>query len=279
MNVRVVLSLVSALAVLFCGAPGSITALHWPPFGGPAAYAGEADAPVIGSSAQPGSAGSGSASGNVGAPAQVPGVPGSAVAAPSAVKHREVVDRLGRHIAVPHDSEQCAQALKLAVAANQAVLVQDKECQAVMADILKVQRNPPPWEHHDHEPIATVYGLIIPHNSRTCARAVDVALHRHKPVPAPDEECRSVMLKALEIQRTTPPPHRLPRPPAIMLPDAVPMPGTFDASGAPAAQAAAPEEPAAGNAAPNAEGAAPPRTLVPHGGLLRIVPNVPQDGE
>ena len=72
MSMRVVLSLVSALAVLFCGAPSSITALRWPAFGGPAAYAGEADG--TGSSAQPGSVGSGSASGNIGAPAQVPGV-------------------------------------------------------------------------------------------------------------------------------------------------------------------------------------------------------------
>ena len=123
MNTRVVLSFVSALAVMLCGAPSSITALQGPPFGGPAAYAGEADVPATGGSAQPGSAGSGSASGNVAQPVQVPGAPGSAVGAPGAVKHREVVDRLGRHIAVPHDSEQCAQALKLAIAANQAVLV------------------------------------------------------------------------------------------------------------------------------------------------------------
>ncbi len=238
-----------------------------------AAYAGEADVPGTVGGAQPGSAGSGPASGNVGAP-------GSAVAAPGAVKHRIVIDWRGSQIYVPHDSEQCAQALKLAIAANQAVLVQDKECQAVMADILKVQRNPPPRSHGD-VPIVSIYGLIIPNHdkSRTCIRAVADALHKNAPVPAPDEECRSVMLKALEIQRTTPPPRPDNRPPAIRFPDAVPMPGTFDASGAPDAQDAAPEEPAAENAAPDAEGAAPPRALVPHSPLLRVVPNVPQNGE
>ena len=252
-----------------------LTALHWPAFGGPTAYAGEADG--TGSSAQSGSAGSGSASGNVGAPAQVPGAPGSAVAAPSAVKHREVVDRLGRHIAVPHDSEQCAQALKLAIAANQAVLVQDEECQAVMAEILKIQRNPPPYEHHDHRPIATIYGLRMPHDSRECMRAVATAVIKHKPVPAPDEECRSVMLKALEIQRTYPPQGHVSY--GVLLPDAVPAFGTPGAPDAPVAEDAAPEEPAAENAAPNPESAAPPRALVPHSPLLHLVPNVPHGGE
>ena len=238
------------------------------------AYAGEADGPESG--AQPGSAGSGSASGNIGAPAQVPGAPGSAVAAPGAVKHREVVDRLGRHIAVPHDSEQCAQALRLAIAANQAVLVQDEECQAVMAQILKIQRDPP-FERHDHPPIVTVYGLRMPHDSRECLRAVDEALRRHKPVLAPDEECRTVMLKVLEIQRTTPPPEHVNR--GVLLPDVPPPPPQPGAPGAPAAQDAAPEEPAAEDAAPNAEGAAPPRALVPGSPLLHLVPNVPQGSE
>ena len=152
----------------------------------------------------------------------------------------------------------------------------------MMADVLKVQRNPPPYKHRDHRPIPTLsvagHDLRMPHDSIKCARAVEDALLGHKPVAAPDEECRSVMLKALEIQRNAPPPHRLPRPPAVEMKEAPPpQPGT---PGAPYQSAA--EEAAAAEAAPEepaAENAAPPGSLVPHSPLLHLVPNVPQNGE
>ena len=269
---RVVLSLVSALAVLFCGAPRSITALRWPPFGGATAYAGEADGPVTGGSAQPGSEGSGSASGNIAQPTKkVPGWMN-----PSLVFHHPIViEWRGRQIKVPHDSDECAQALLYATIGKE-VPIPDKKCRAVMAQMLEIYRTEPlppkaPPKPHGDVPICevTVAGHVLraPHNGRECCLAVSEALHKNATVPAPNDECRAVMLQALEIQRNAPPEHANL---GVLLPEALPpQPGTPGAL----------DEPAAENAAPNAESAAPPRALVPHGGLLRIVPNAPPDGD
>lgn len=91
------------------------------------------------------------------------------------------------------------------------------------------------------------------------------ALYKNATVPAPNEECRALMLKALEIERNAPPEHANQ---ATLLPDSPPPQFATP-------EESAPYQPGAEEAAPSAEDLAPPTGPLPsHSPLLRVIPAV-----
>jgi hypothetical protein len=60
-------------------------------------------------------------------------------------------------------------------------------------------------ETHGHPVILTVMGIQVQIPYPECVSLVNRALRENHPVPVNNEECREVMMEALEIQRTAPP--------------------------------------------------------------------------
>ena len=212
MNMGIILSLVAALA-LFCAAPNSMTAVQSLVFGGPAAYAGEADAPAAESTAQ-----AGFFTSPVTIKAGAAGDPCSHYV-PRAPKHPLIIDWWGGPTQVPHDSDRCAFALECALMNGKEFPVPDEECRVVMVHILKIlhTRVPPPppkvqakgglieMPVHHRLLYLNVGQQTLRMPNMECAALVLEALKQNETVPAPDDRCRALMLRALEIQRKAPP--------------------------------------------------------------------------
>ncbi len=272
MNTRIILSLVSALA-LFCAAPNSIATFQWLVFGAPPAYAGEADRPAAGSAAQAG----GFTSPPIKAGAA--GDPCSHYVPRNNPIHPLIIQWWGGPTRVPHDSDRCAFALECALLNGKKFPVPDEECRAVMAHILEIERTRvPPKITVDnavkpHPLVMSVAGHSLRPPNKLCGRLIRQALIENRTVPVPDEKCRALMLQALELERSEPEQE----PNTILVPNAPPP-----QPGMPGAPGYNPDQSGAANVAPNPEGSAPPAgagALTPRSNLVRVIPAVPPDGD
>jgi hypothetical protein len=103
---------------------------------------------------------------------------------------------------------------------------------------------------HEHPLIMSVMGVDLQIPYPECVPLVNRALRENHPVPVDNEECREVMIEALEIQRTAPP-IAITGPPAQRIPTSEGAPHLGDSI--PKQESPAPEPATPGPGAPSSD--------------------------